>query len=103
MTAQLFVYGTLTEPETQKKVLGKIVDGVPDVLEGYRKSTIIIHGNSYPDIVKASSFSVDGLVIPVTTDELELIDNYETDWYNRIKVVLKSGKQVWVYVGNSKH
>ena len=103
MTAQLFVYGTLTEPETQKKVLGKTVDGMLDVLDGYKKSTIIIFGNSYPDIVKASSSFVDGLVIPVTSDELELIDNYETDWYKRIEVVLKSGKQAWVYKGNSKH
>ena len=103
MPSQLFVYGTLTEPETQKKVLGKTVLGMPDVLDGYTKSTIIIHGNSYPDIVKAPSSSVDGLVIPVTTDELESIDNYETEWYKRIEVVLKSGKQAWVYHGNSKH
>ncbi|MCK5316470.1 MAG: gamma-glutamylcyclotransferase, partial [Anaerolineales bacterium] len=88
MPSQLFVYGTLTDPETQKKVIGKTVDGVPDVLNGYKKSTIVIFGNSYPDIVKALSSSVDGLIIPVTTDELELIDNYETDWYKRIEVVL---------------
>ena len=103
MPSQLFVYGTLTDPETQKKVLGKIVDGVPDVLDDYKKSTIVIFGNSYPDIVKAPSSSVDGLVIPVTTDELESIDNYETEWYKRIEVVLKSGKKAWVYHGNSKH
>lgn len=100
MTTQLFVYGTLTEPETQKKVLGKTVKGEPDVLEGYKKSTIVIFGNSYPDIVKVPSSFVDGLVIPVTLDELELIDNYETNWYTRKKIVLKSGKQVWVYKGN---
>ena len=103
MPSQLFVYGTLTEPETQKKVLGKIVDCVPDGLEGYKKSTIVICGNSYPDIVKAPYSSVEGLVIPVTHDELELIDNYETDWYKRIEVVLRSGKQALAYKGNSKH
>ena len=103
MTGQLFVYGTLTDPEIRKKVIGKTVDGVRDELEGYRKSTIIIHDHSYPDIIKVPSDSVEGLVIPVTPDELELIDNYETDWYNRIEVVLKSGKHAWVYQGNSKH
>ena len=103
MIAQLFVYGTLTYPKIQKKVLGKTIQGVPDVLEGYANSTIVIFGNSYPDIVKAPLDSVEGLVITVTSRELELIDKYETDWYNRIEVVLKSGKKVWVYKGNSKH
>ena len=103
MTTQLFVYGTLTEPETQQKVLGKTIQGMPDVLEGYANSIIIIHDHSYPDIAKAPLDSVDGLVITVTSRELELIDNYETDWYKRIEVVLKSGKQAWVYHGNSKH
>lgn len=103
MFSQLFVYGTLIDSETQQKVLSKTIQGVPDVLEGYTKSTIVIFGNSYPDIVKAPLDSVKGLVITVTSREMELIDKYETDWYKRIEVVLKSRKQVWVYKGNSKN
>ena len=103
MTAQLFVYGTLTDPKTRKKVIGKTVLGMPDVLEGYMISTIVIHGNSYPDIVKVLLGLVEGLVIPVIPQELELIDNYENIWYKRIEVVLKSGKKAWVYKGNSKN
>ncbi len=87
----------MKNPRIQKKVFGRIDKDVPDTLEGYKKSKIVITGKTYPIIVPDETSSTKGLVISVTPEELELIDEYETDAYRRNKVVLKSGKTVWVY------
>jgi len=34
----------------------------------------------------------------ITKSELKKIDKYETDVYKRIKVILKNGKEAWVYI-----
>jgi gamma-glutamylcyclotransferase (GGCT)/AIG2-like uncharacterized protein YtfP len=36
--------------------------------------------------------------LKVSKDELDNIDIYEADEYRRVKVDLKSGTEVWVYV-----
>jgi len=96
---ELFVYGTLREPEVQKDVIGRIIEGVPDSLEGYIKDKIQIEGETYPILVydPHSEEPIDGLVLSITSEELEKIDEYETKAYQREKVTLKSGKKVWVY------
>ena len=95
---QLFVYGNLKESVIQKKVFGRIVLGVSDILECYITSKIKIESETYPIIIKRAGSSINGRVISVTSKELELIDAYETRSYQRKKVVLKSGKEVWVYM-----
>ena len=100
MPESLFVYGTLKDPKVQKEVFGRPTDGRPDVLEGYSKSEIEIHGESYPILTPSDQGLVEGLVIEVTSEELEKIDEYETASYKRTRVDLKSGKQTWVYEKN---
>lgn len=95
---RLFTYGTLQYPEIQQAVLGRMVQGKPDVLVGYRKTQINLGGNHYPIIVEDVNSLVEGQLIEVTPRELTLIDRYETDAYHRISVKLRSGLQAWVYL-----
>lgn len=96
----LFVYGTLTDPTVQKKVFGRIIDGVADALIGYLKSTAVINRKEYPAIIPDDRNFVEGLVIAVTPEELKLIDEYETLAYKRAQIQLKSGTIAWAYVKN---
>lgn len=93
----LFVYGTLKDPEVQERVFGRKTNGSSDILQGYKKSEVIINGKTYPAIVPNAKTITDGLVITVTPQELKLIDEYETAAYKRIAVRLKSGVSAWVY------
>lgn len=100
MKELLFVYGTLKTHFIQKAVFGRAIPGDPDILEGYKSSGFRVGDLICPVIVPDNHSFVSGLVLAVTSKELELIDKYETDVYTRIKVFLKSGKRTWVYVEN---
>ena len=93
----LFVYGTLQDPQVQSTVFGRVVQGAPDTLIGYRKSQIIIDNITYPIAVADIAYILPGQVIEVTADELAEIDRYEGEEYRRIQVRLRSGRQAWVY------
>jgi len=95
---QLFVYGTLKDPLVQKKVIGKAVQGILDILEGFAISRIKLGNVVYPILIRKNGSEAKGLVISVTPKELKLIDDYETNAYERQKAVLKSGKAAWAYV-----
>lgn len=97
---KLFVYGTLRDENVQKKVFGRIAKSARDALVGYKKSEIVIGGETYPVLVPDSGSIIEGRVLEISPKELKLIDEYETDAYKRVKVVLKSGESVWVYVKN---
>lgn len=97
MTEYLFVYGTLMEPDIQKHVLGRTVTGQVDRLAGYRKESIRLESGVYPIIKPAARGSVDGLVLAISRAELEQVDRYEGRAYRRKRVVLASGRKVWVY------
>ena|SRR3989344_3321483 len=93
---KLFVYGTLKKPEVQKSVFGRITKTSSDVLLNYTRSKIKID-NVYPIIIPKKGGYVRGLVFLVSSKELKLIDDYETNSYRRQKVFLKSGESAWVY------
>lgn len=101
MSEKLFVYGTLKIPKVQKRVIGRIVEGISDVLEGYKKSAIEIGGKIYPNLNLAADRkgAIKGLVLTLTKEELKKTDEYETSAYKRLKVTLKSGQTAWVYIG----
>jgi len=94
----LFVYGSLKDPETQKKIFGRAAQGIPDILPGYTRSSIEIQGNMYPIAIPKEGASIAGMVIEIGLDELNLVDAFETTTYQRINVTLKSGKTAWAYV-----
>jgi gamma-glutamylcyclotransferase (GGCT)/AIG2-like uncharacterized protein YtfP len=93
----LFVYGTLRNQRVQKKAMGRAVKGVPGVLAGFKKTRVKIGDEFYPVIKKSPKSSVKGLVLLVTRKELHLLDDWESENYERRKVRLRSGKTAWVY------
>lgn len=93
----LFVYGTLKDPKIQEEVIGSSKEMVSDSLDGYTTVRKKIVDGVYPVLIPDPTSSVIGKVISVKKDELSRIDEYETKVYERKQVVLKSGRQAWVY------
>jgi len=106
----LFSYGTLQLPEVQRATYGRLLEGRPDALAGYRLAPLVI---SSPDVVALSGQEVHtiacrtgdpadlvrGVVFLLTAAELEATNLYETDAYARVEVALVSGARAFVYVG----
>ena len=106
----LFSYGTLQLAEVQRATYGRLLEGKPDLLSGYRLEPVVI---SSPDVVEISGLAVhmiarrtgdptdviDGVVFQLTAAEIEATDLYETDAYARVEVQLASGAGAFVYVG----
>ena len=98
----LFVYGTLAIGETLKNILSRDIPGIPATLDGYDGSKmVIIESESYPAAEKNIGCSIQGLLIEVTSEELEKLDVYETDAYKRKEVELTNGKKAWVYLNKN--
>ena len=95
---RLFVYGTLKNSDIQRNIFGRTVNGQKDSLFGYRESMTMVGGEAFPLIIPDVSGRVEGLVLELTADDLDLADKYETDAYRRIKIFLNSGITAWVYV-----
>jgi hypothetical protein len=109
MTA-LFSYGTLQQPEVQLATYGRLLDGEPDVLVGYRLAPVVIDdprvvgvsGKDVHTIARATGDPADrisGVIFQLTDVELEATDGYETSAYTRVEASLESGRMAWVYVG----
>lgn len=106
----LFSYGTLRQPEVQRANYGRLLEGTPDALTGYRLAPLPI---SDPEVVRISGKAVHsiarrsgdpadripGLVFALTPEELAATDRYEVDVYGRIEAELVSGTRAFVYVG----
>ena len=107
----LFSYGTLRQPEVQLATFGRLLAGAPDILSGYTLGLMEIKD---PEIIATSGSThhlnivpsgkaedeVPGLVLEVTEAELAAADAYEDPSdYRRISVTLKSGREVFVYIG----
>jgi hypothetical protein len=43
---------------------------------------------------------VEGTVFRIHASELLMSDKYEVDDYSRVKAILKSGTQAWIYIGH---
>lgn len=99
MRMKLFAYGTLLDPEIQKNVIGRYVYGTPDLLIGYRKIIRQFITGKFPDLQEDGNCHVEGQILELTSEELELCDSYEGTEYQRIIVELKSGVKVYVYRG----
>ncbi|MEA3002918.1 MAG: hypothetical protein QOH81_1706 [Sphingomonadales bacterium] len=106
----LFSYGTLQLPEVQRATYGRLLEGRPDALRGYRPAPLVI---TSPEAVGLSGLEVHmiarrtgdpadripGIVFTLTPAEIAATDLYETDAYARVELVLESGARAFVYVG----
>ena len=100
---KLFTYGTLTIPATQYQLLGrKLGEGTPDILRGYRLAKLQGIHHVYSILQPQAGSTVDGLLYEVTQEELEQLDKYEGDAYQRVSVTLVSKTRAWVYSENPK-
>lgn len=105
----LFSYGTLQLESVQRASFGRLLDGQPDAMPGYRTELLEI---TDPDVLQKSGAAVHPIVVPsgdpadkvegmvfaITADELAAADRYEVSDYKRIEVTLQSGLSAWVYV-----
>ena len=108
-TAALFAYGTLRLAEVQRATFGRLLDGRPDSLPGYRLEPLIIRDEN---VVALSGLAVHqaarptgdpadlvpGILFRITPAELEAADRYEVDDMARVQARLESGATAWVYV-----
>lgn len=106
MQEYLFSYGTLQSEKVQLDLFGRPLNGSPDILKGYRTTSIIINDprftekNSSHQLIAVPAGEQDqikGTVLEMTMEELLSADAYEPVQYKRIKVKLQSGKEAWIY------
>ena len=108
MKEYLFSYGTLQKEKVQIDLFGRILHGEADTLIGYKICTIEIRDESFLSkgedkyqqtlvISKDKNDHIKGIVFEITEEELLLADKYEPDNYTRLRVVLESGKEAWIY------
>jgi hypothetical protein len=104
----IFSYGTLRQPEVQRAVFGRLLDGDPDSLTGFRIDHVAI---TDPAAIGASGSEVHltlrrdpavtapiiGSALAIEAADLPAVDAYEGDTYARIEVVLGSGRTAFVY------
>jgi gamma-glutamylcyclotransferase (GGCT)/AIG2-like uncharacterized protein YtfP len=109
-TIALFSYGTLQLPEVQRATYGRLLEGVPDVLTGYKLVPLTITSS---EVVALSgepvhmiacrtgedAARIPGMIYRITPAELEATDDYEGDAYARREVRLESGASAFAYVG----
>ena len=102
----LFSYGTLQDHAVQQACFGRLLSGEPDMIAGYRRSTITLEGDeapgsvSYPILDPSSDPEelVAGAVLSLDRAELARADLYEGPQYQRIRVATRAGRIVWVYI-----
>lgn len=97
----LFVYGTLRCPDCLQSILGRTASLTPDLLQGFRRDKLRLGKARYPVVYPDPGAMVEGFRIEVDDHELTLLDEYETDAYQRERVRLESGLEAWVYRGAS--
>lgn len=99
-THALYVYGTLQVPAIFQQIVGRALRAVPATLEGYARYRV--QARVYPAIVEQAGGRVEGLVYGgLSSAELERLDLYEGDLYERRVVDLSKGGvfiQAHVYV-----
>lgn len=109
MAEFLFSYGTLQKESVQLKLFGRLLNGTKDILKGYKLSSIEITDESFlangegkiqRTLIPTNHIDdlVEGTVFEISREELHLADQYEPENYRRIKVVIQSCKEAWIYL-----
>jgi len=106
---RLFSYGTLQQDNVQLSTFGRLLNGAPDALTGFKRELVEItdpevlakSGKRFHPIVSQSAVPDDrvaGTVFEITAEELAAADAYEVADYVRVEAALASGAKAWVYV-----
>ena len=100
---KLFTYGTLRDPATHQQLLSRSLgEGVADTLRGYRLAKLTGIHQVFSILQPHPGSTVDGMLFEVTQEELEQLDDYEGDAYQRVSVTLVSKTRAWAYLENPK-
>ncbi len=106
----MFSYGTLQLAPVQLALFGRLLRSEPDALTGFVLDSIAIGD---PDVLATSGVEVHrilrrgadpgiapiaGVALSITAADLPAVDAYEGENYERIDVVLASGRPAFVYV-----
>ncbi len=105
----LFSYGTLQLPSVQLSSFGRLLNGKPDRLRGYKLEQLQITDETvlaksetatHPIAIKTNNPQdfIDGVIFEISETELQQADEYEVEDYCRIKEQFESGTMAWVYV-----
>lgn len=96
---RLFAYGTLQLPERLQTLIGRVPPGISAQLERFRCGLVV--RADFPGIVPCHDASVRGLLLAgLSAYELDSLDAYEGELYQRICVQVKTGEgshSAWVY------
>jgi hypothetical protein len=109
----LFSYGTLQQEEVQRANYGRLLQGAPDTLAGYRLDSIEIadprvvslSGKAMHTIARYTGDPADriaGTRFEISADELAATDSYEVEDYERTEVMLESGRPAFCYLRRPK-
>lgn len=89
-TEHLYTYGTLQVGAIIEHIVGRPLAGVPARLDDYARFRV--RGRVYPAIVEAAGSQVSGvLYVGLEAAELERLDYYEGDLYERREVCVWAG------------
>ena len=104
--AKLFCYGTLQESSVQMELIGRVVnDKVITSIENYivLRDYVDPEDNiAYPRIIERHNGCVYGSILEFTDEELKMLDEYETEMYERVFIRTKCGEEVQVYMPSYK-
>ena len=106
--SKLFSYGTLQQKNVQLANFGRELQGSKDTLQGYVVGEVEItdervlreSGKALHPILRFTGNVQDevaGTVFELTDAELRQADDYEVDAYVRVKAMLKSGTECFIY------
>lgn len=93
----IFVYGSLLNKTLRTNVLCHEIEGKRDILEDYTIDTHSVLGR-YPTVIKSEGEFVNGKVFKVSDSDIEKMDRYESHYYKKIEVTLKSGIMSLIYI-----
>ena len=93
----MFVYGSLLDSKLRLNVLGRNIEGKSDILEDYIVDTHSVL-TAYPTIIKLEGGFVNGKMFKVNDADIVNLDRYESYYYKKIEVTLKSKVMSLVYI-----
>lgn len=107
----LFSYGTLREPDVQRSIFGRLLNGHDDALVGFELALFKVEdaafvassGKAMHNTLRSTGRSEDrvpGVALEVTDAELLEADRYEPAGYKRVATTLASGMDAWVYIAH---
>jgi Gamma-glutamyl cyclotransferase, AIG2-like len=92
----LFVYGPLLFPEVLRVLLGRVPDGTPTALAGWRVAPL--PGQLDPCLVPAEAVARGQLITGLTQHEWQALDAFVHRECDLRPVTLTDGRDAWAYV-----